>query len=112
MDQKVSEYIAKQTSPQREILNKVRELIKKLIPNAEEKMSYGVPAFKLKGKQVLYAAFKNHVGFYPEPEIIEKFKKELENYETASGTIKFSLDKPIPYDLMKKIVLYKYKLEE
>lgn len=108
MDKKVSEYIDKQPSPQKEILIKIRELIRKLIPNAEEKMSYGAPAFKLNGKQILYAAFKNHVGIYPEPEIIEKFKEELKNYETAKGTIKFNLDKPIPYDLIKKIVIEKF----
>jgi len=110
MDEKVSEYINRQPSPQREILIKIRELIVKLIPKAEEKMSYGVPAFRLDGKQILYAAFKNHVGIYPEPEIIKKFKKELENYETSKGTIKFSLDKPIPYGLIEKIVIDKYKL--
>jgi uncharacterized protein YdhG (YjbR/CyaY superfamily) len=110
MDKKVSEYIDKQPSPQKEILIKIRELIRKLIPNAEEKMSYGAPAFKLNGKQILYAAFKNHVGIYPEPEIIEKFKEELKDYETAKGTIKFSLDKPIPYDLIKKIIIEKFGL--
>lgn len=109
MNKKVSEYITKQPSPQKEILVRIRELIRKLIPTAEEKMSYGVPSFRLNGKQVLYAAFKGHVGIYPEPEIIEKFKEELKDYETAKGTIKFGLDKPIPYDLIKKIVIEKYK---
>ncbi|MFA5532446.1 MAG: DUF1801 domain-containing protein [Candidatus Shapirobacteria bacterium] len=110
MDQKVNEYIAKQKSPQKEILVKIRNLIKKIIPKAEEKMSYGVPAFRLNNKEILYAVFKNHVGIYPEPEIIEKFKEELKDFETAKGTIKFSLDKSIPYDLIKKIIIYKYKL--
>lgn len=110
MNQKVSEYIAKQKLPQKEILMKIRELIRKLIPKAEEKMSYGALAFKLDEKMVLYAAFKNHVGIYPEPEIIEKFKKDLDGYKTAKGTIKFGLDKPIPYDLVEKIISYKYKL--
>jgi len=110
VNQKVSEYIAKQKSPQKEILIKIRGFISKLIPEAEEKMSYGVPAFKLDGKQVMYAAFKNHVGIYPEPEIIEKYKNELEEYETAKGTIKFYLKEPIPYDLIKKIISYKYRL--
>ena len=110
MDKKVSEYIDKQPSPQKEILIKVRELIKKLLPDAEEKMSYGAPAFRLDGKQILYAAFKNHVGIYPEPETIEYFKKDLENYETAKGTVKFYLDKPMPYNLIEKIIVFKYKL--
>lgn len=110
MDKKVSEYIDKQPSPQKEILIKIRKLIKKLLPNAEEKMSYGAPAFKLDGKQILYAAFKEHIGIYPEPEVIEHFKNDLENCETAKGTIKFDLDKPMPYDLIEKIIIYKYKL--
>ena len=109
MDKKVSEYIAKQPSPQKEILVRIRELIRKLIPTAEEKMSYGAPSFRLNGKQVLYAGFKGHVGIYPEPEIIEKFKEELKDYETTKGTVKFGLDKPIPYDIIKIIVEYKYK---
>ena len=110
MDQKISEYIASQDFRQKEILIKIRKLIKKLLPNAEERMSYGVPSFKLNGKAILYAAFKHHVGIYPEPKIIEFFKDELEKYETAKGTIKFSLDKPIPYDLIEKIVIHKYCL--
>ena len=110
MDQKVSEYINKQELTQKEVLIKVRKLIQELLPQAEEKMSYGVPAFKLNGKQILYAAFKEHLGLYPEPEIIEKFKDELKDYETAKGTIKFSLKNPIPYDLIKKIISYKYKI--
>lgn len=110
MNQKINKYIDKQPLVQKEILIKIRNLIKKIIPKAEEKMSYGVPAFSLNNKQILYAAFKNHVGIYPEPEIIEKFEEELKDFETAKGTIKFSLDKSIPYDLIKKIVVYKYKL--
>jgi uncharacterized protein YdhG (YjbR/CyaY superfamily) len=109
MDKKVAEFIEKQKTPQKEILNGIRKLIGGLIPLAEEKMSYGVPSFKLRGKTIMYAAFKNHVGIYPEPEIILKFKKELEEYQTTKGTIKFGLDKPIPYDLIEKIVCYKYK---
>lgn len=107
---KVLEYINKQKSPQKEILIEIRNLIKKLIPNGEEKMSYGAPAFKLDGKQILYAAFKEHIGIYPEPEIIENFEKDLKDYKTAKGTIKFDLDKKIPYDLIEKIIVYKYKL--
>lgn len=111
MDQKVSEYIARQPSPQQEILLNIRALIQRLIPNAIEQMSYGAPAFKMDGKTVLYAAFKEHIGFYPEPEIIEQFKTDLRNYPTSKGTIKFTINKPIPYDLIKKIIIYKYKLK-
>ncbi len=110
MNQKVLEYIDKQEASQKEILIKIRELIKKLIPLAEEKMIYGVPGFKLDGKSIMYAGFKEHAGIYPEPEVIEKFEKDLKEYETAKGTIRFSLDKPIPYDLIEKIIKYKYNL--
>lgn len=110
MDTTITSYIAKQEVKQREVLEKIRKLIKSLLPNAEEKMSYGVPSFRWQKKSILYAAFKNHIGLYPEPEIIEHFKNELENYETAKGTIKFSLDKAIPYDLIRSIVEYKYNL--
>lgn len=109
MNNLVSEYIDKQKSPQREILMKLRGLIRELVPEAEEKMSYGVPAFKLKDKSVLYAAFKEHVGLYPEPDAILAFKEELKDYQTSKGTIKFAIEKPIPYDLISKIVMFKLK---
>lgn len=109
MDKTISEYIDKQKSPQREILVKVRELIRKLVPEAEEKMSYGVPAFKLDGKSILYAAFKEHVGLYPEPEVISVFKEELKGYQTSKGTIKFAINEPIPYDLISRIITFKFK---
>lgn len=104
----VDEYINKQPSPQKEILTKIRHVIKDLIPSAEEKMSYGVPAFKLDGETIMYAAFKHHVGIYPEPAVIQHFETELHEFETAKGTIQFNLDKPIPYDLIKQIVMYKF----
>ena len=108
MNSDVKKYFDKQKSPQKEILIKIRALIQNSAPHAKECMSYGAPAFKCKKTLVLYAAFKNHIGIYPEPETINAFKKELVNYETSKGTIKLSLDKPIPYDLIEKIVKYKY----
>lgn len=108
MNSEVKKYFDKQKSPQKEILKKIRTLIQNTAPLAKECMSYGAPAFKFNGILVLYAAFKNHIGLYPEPEAIKVFKKELLTYETSKGTIKFSLDKPIPYDLIEKIIKYKY----
>ena len=105
---KIDEYIDKQQSPQKEILTKIRSVIKELIPDAEEKMSYGAPAFKRDGKTIMYAAFTHHVGIYPEPAVIQHFEAELSRYETAKGTIQFKLDAPIPYDLIKQIVMYKF----
>lgn len=110
MPTEISTYISKQEPKQQEVLIQTRNLIKTLLPDAEERMSYGAPSFRLNGKSILYAAFKTHLGLYPEPEIISHFKKELAKYETAKGTIKFSLDEPIPLDLITKIVKYKYSL--
>jgi uncharacterized protein YdhG (YjbR/CyaY superfamily) len=109
MKDEIQLYIDKQAPLQKEILEKLRKPIKKSAPLATEAMSYGVPAFKFKGNLVLYAAFKNHIGIYPEPKTIQVFKNELKNYDTSKGTIKFALDKQIPYDLIEKIVKYKYK---
>ncbi len=105
----IDEYIASFQNDIQEILQKIRRLIQKTAPDATEAMSYGVPAFNLNGNLVLFAAFKKHIGLYPEPSGIEAFKKELSEYETAKGTIKFPLDRPIPYDLVKKIVKYRVK---
>lgn len=109
MDEKVKQYINKQKSPQREIMKKLRILIQNSAPLAEEAMSYGVPAFKLNGHLlVAYASFKQHLGLYPEPETIKSFEKELKSYTTSKGTIQFNLGQPIPYDLIGKIIKYKY----
>ena len=92
-----------------EILNKVRTTIRESAPDAEETINYGIPTFTLKGNLVHFAAFKNHIGFYPTPSGIEKFKKELSAYERAKGSVKFPLDKPIPYALISKIVKFRVK---
>ena len=109
MDDQVKKYFAKLKSPQKEILQKIRQTILKSAPEASEKLSYGVPSFVLKGGSIMYATFKTHIGLYPEPVVIKAFAKELKDYETAKGTIKFPLDKPIPFDLIGKIVSYKDK---
>jgi len=105
----IDEYIA--TFPQdiQKILQKIRATIKAAAPEAEEKISYQMPTFALKGNLVHFAAFKNHIGFYPTPTGIEKFKKELSVYEGAKGSVQFPLDKPIPYDLISKIVMFRVK---
>lgn len=110
MNSKVEEYFKKQEKEQKEVLKKIRGLVRKIAPEAEEGMSYGAPAFKLNGRQIVYAGFKKHIGLYPEPETIERFKEELKNYETSKGAIKFYLDQPIPYDLIERIVREKFDL--
>ena len=106
----IDEYIA--TFPQKiqQILEEIRVTIKVAAPEAKEKISYQMPTFDLKGNLVHFAAFKNHIGFYPTPSGIQKFKKELSVYEGAKGSVQFPLDKPIPYDLISKIV--KFRVEE
>ena len=87
------------------ILTNIRQTIRNIAPMAIEKISYGIPTFKLKNNLVHFAAFKNHIGLYPSPKCIEKFKSKLEAYETSKGTIRFPLKKPILYDLIAEIVV-------
>jgi uncharacterized protein YdhG (YjbR/CyaY superfamily) len=110
----VDEYIAQFTKDVRDVLEELRRVIRKTAPDAEEAISYGMPAFKLNGKSlVFFAAWKNHVGFYPGgPSAIEAFKRELSPYKHAKGSIQFPLDKPIPFDLVKKIVEFRVKENE
>lgn len=105
----IDEYIALFPGDVQEILQKMRETIKKAAPNAEETINYQMPTFTLDGNLVHFAAFKNHIGFYPTPTGIENFKKELSLYEGAKGSVKFPLDKPIPYALVGKIVKFRVK---
>lgn len=90
-----------------DILEKMRQTIKKTAPESKEAIAYGIPTFKLNGNLVHFGGYKNHIGFYPGSEAIEEFKNELENYECSKGTIKFPLNKPIPYDLVTKITKYR-----
>lgn len=102
----IEEYFAKLTPAKRAGLAQMRALIHAAAPDAEDLMSYGVPAIKYQGQLlVLYAAFKAHYGLYPyEPEIITALAKELEAYDTAKGTVRFPLDAPLPEALIGKIV--------
>ena len=90
-------------------LEKYRSIIKKAAPKAEEVISYGVPAFRYHGILVMFAAFKKHIGFYPHPSAIKKFKSELSVYKSAKGSVQFPYDKPIPITLITKIVKYRIK---
>lgn len=104
----VDEYIAMQTAEVQAILTKIRALIKRLVPDADEMISYGMPGYKLNKKPLVYfGAFKKHIGLYPTPSGIEAFRKELSEYEGAKGSIQFPLDQPMPYDLIARIVHYR-----
>ena len=105
----IDEHIANSPKEVQAILKKIRAAIKKAAPDAEETINYGIPTFTLKGNLVHFAGFKSHIGFYPTPSGIEKFKKELSVYEGAKGSVKFPLDQPIPYELIEKIVKFRAK---
>ena len=106
---KIDAYIAGFPEDVQQILEKIRTTIQKAAPNAEETINYGIPTFTLKGNLVHFGGFKKHIGFYPTPTGIEKFKKELSVYEGAKGSVQFPLDKPIPYGLISKIVKFRVK---
>jgi len=105
----IDEYIAGFPKDVQEILEKIRLIIRKAAPDAQETLKYQLPTFTLKGNLVHFGAFKKHIGFYPTPTGTEKFKNELSAYEGAKGSIKFPLDKQIPYDLINKIVEFRIK---
>jgi uncharacterized protein YdhG (YjbR/CyaY superfamily) len=107
--QNIDEYIAGFPPEVQAILRKIRLTIRKAAPEAEEKISYQMPTFTLKGNLVHFAAFKKHIGFYPTPSGTAKFKKEIAAYQAAKGSIQFPLDKPIPYGLISKIVKFRVK---
>lgn len=102
-------YIASFPKNVQDILEIFRRVIKEAAPKAEETINYGVPTFKLNGNLVHFAAFKNHIGFYPTPSAILLFKKELPPYKQAKGSVQFPIDKPIPFDIVKKIVRFRVK---
>jgi uncharacterized protein YdhG (YjbR/CyaY superfamily) len=101
------DYIASFPEDRQKILQQIRQTIRKAAPQAEELINYGVPTFTLHGNLVHFAAFKNHIGFYPTR--IEKFKEELSAYEGAKGSVQFPLDKPMPLGLISKIVKFRVK---
>ena len=89
-------------------LEKMRKTIQDSAPEADEAIRYQMPTFRLHGKNLVhFAAFKNHIGFYPIPSGIEAFKKELSPYKQGKGSVQFPLDKPVPYELVKKIVRFR-----
>lgn len=91
-------------------MQKIRKAIKTVAPKAEETINYGIPSFKLNGKYLVhFGGWKKHIGFYPTPSGTVTYKKELAKYESGKGSVKFPLDQPIPYELIKKIVKFRMK---
>jgi len=105
----IDSYISSFPESTQKILEQIRRTIRKAAPEAKETINYGIPTFTLNGNLVHFAAFQNHIGFYPTPSGIETFKKELSVYEGAKGSVKFPIDKPLPLDLITKIVEFRVK---
>ena len=105
----IDEYIATFPRNVQDILEELRQTIRNSAPDAKEAISYQIPTFRLNGNLVHFAAFKNHIGFYPTSSAIAHFKKELSGYEASKGTIRFPINEPIPFDLIRKIVKYRVK---
>lgn len=104
----IDEYVRSFPPEVREILEKMRAVIHEAAPRAEEAIRYGMPTFRLRGRNLVhFAAFQHHVGFYPIPSGIEAFKEELSVYKQGKGSVQFPLDQPIPYDLVKRITLFR-----
>jgi uncharacterized protein YdhG (YjbR/CyaY superfamily) len=103
------EYIASFSPDVQAILKELRKAIRDAAPGAEEAISYGMSAFRLNGKLVYFAAFKNHIGFYPTASGVSRFRKELSGYEVSKGTVRFPVGELIPLGLVRKIVMYRIK---
>jgi uncharacterized protein YdhG (YjbR/CyaY superfamily) len=110
MKNQIDAYIKQFPDTTQTLLQQLRNCIAKAAPKATEVLSYGMPAFKTKSVLVYYAAYKNHIGFYPHTSPIKFFAKELAPYKTSKGAIQFPLDAPLPLTLIKTIV--KFRLQE
>lgn len=106
-DDEIDAYINSFTGQTQEALVKMRAIIKKAAPQAEELISYGMPAYKLDGMLVYFAGYDRHIGFYPTPSGIVNFKEELSVYKTAKGSVQFPLDKKLPVSLITQIVKFR-----
>ena len=103
----IDEYIATFEPDIQKTLNEIRDFIKKEAPGATEKISYGMPTFYLDGNLVHFAAFKDHYGVFPSPSGIDAFEAELAPYRSGKGTLRFALDKPIPWEIIRKVVRFR-----
>lgn len=105
----IDEYITEFPKDIQVLLQQMRITVQEAAPDATEKISYGMPTFFLNGNLVHFAAFKAHIGFYPVPSGIEKFKKELSKFKGAKGSVQFPYDQPLPLGLVSKIVKFRVK---
>ena len=103
----IDEYIAQFPEEVQVLLEKMRTIIHKAAPKAEEAIAYGIPTFKMNGNLVHFGGYKSHIGFYPAPSGIGAFKKELAKYEGSKGTSRFPLDKPLPVTLITQVIKFR-----
>jgi uncharacterized protein YdhG (YjbR/CyaY superfamily) len=104
----VDGYLANLPEDKRVALQRLRTLVRELVPKSDEQISYGIPAFKYKGKPLLYyAAFKDHLSLFPTSEPAEHFKDKLTGYKVSKGTIRYTLANPLPESLVKELILYR-----
>lgn len=109
----VSTYIQQFPDHIQEVLNEIRSIIFSIAPDVMESMAYGMPAYKTHGKPLVYfAAFKNHIGLYATPSGHTAFATELSSYKQGRGSVQFPLNQPIPYDLIKRIVIFRVEENE
>lgn len=102
----IDDYLKKVTPQQKDALERVRTIVRQIVPDAEEVISYGMPVLKHKGKYVIgFAAFKDHMSVFPGPEAIEAVKDKLAGYKLSKGTIQFTSENPIPESIMKEMIL-------
>ena len=111
----VQEYIDSQPEKTKEALLKLKKCILKTVPTATELLNYNIPAYALvdggkRDQQIMIAGYKNHVGLYPHPTTMHKFEEELEDYKKGKGSVQFSLDKPLPINLIEKMIKYRVSL--
>lgn len=106
----IDDYIANCSAEVQDVLQELRQTIRQAAPDAKETINYMMPTFTLEGNLVHFAAFKNHIGFYPAPSGIDQFREELSTYELSKGTIRFPLGQPLPLKLVSRIV--KFRVQE
>ena len=105
----IDEYVATFPKNVQSILEELRQAIRESAPEAEEAIRYQMPTFRLNGNLVHFAAYKNHIGFYPTPSAIERFKGKLSAFKTSKGAVQFPLNEPIPFALVKEMVRFRVK---
>ena len=103
----IDEYISQFSENIQVILKELREVIRKAAPDATEKISYQMPTFYLEGNLVHFAAYKNHIGFYPTPSAMTVFEEELKQYKRAKGSVQFPINERLPFDLIRIMVLFR-----